>query len=316
MPTVLRNGRKVPHVDEEPVSMPGSPPTERRQYPPSAYLLLLYPVILAAGSLFSVLSPSASLQDVPTGQPHNYFAGKRNLVNLYFVKIGWFWTTLAFALLQATARPPAHSKQRHYTQAFTRFAIITVSWYLTTQWLFGPALIDRSFTISGGHCEAPAAHELSDLKAAITFPTIASATVCKASGGSWRGGHDISGHVFMLVLSSASLIYELYIADSHSAHPHVSPAAAAKVAHDLTEEERKAMGGWESETAAQVRVYARYFMWGVVALDLWMIMMTAIWFHTWLEKLSGLLIAAAAIWTVYFLPEAVPAWRAVVGGFE
>jgi hypothetical protein len=256
-------------------------------------------------------------QDLSPNQPHNYFAGKRNLVNLYFVKIGWFWTTLAFTFLQATARPPASSKQRHYTQAITRFALITTIWYLVTQWFFGPALVDRSFTITGGHCEAPTPiHDLSDVKAAISFPTIGSSTVCKASGGHWRGGHDISGHVFMLVLSSASLIYELYIADSHSAHPHVSPAAAAKLAHEMTEEERKAVGGWESETAARIRVYARYFMWGVVALDFWMIMMTAIWFHTWLEKLSGLLIAAAAIWGVYFLPEAVPAWKALVGGLS
>lgn len=316
MPTVLRNGRRVPNVNEDPSDMPDTPPSGRQRHTPSAYLLLLYPIVLAAGSLFSVLSPSAVSQDLPAGQPHNYFAGKRNLLNLYFVKIGWFWTTMAFALLQVTARPPAHSKQRHYAQAITRFALITATWYLTTQWFFGPALVDRSFTVTGGHCEAPAPHELSDIKDSIVFPTIASSTFCKASGGHWRGGHDISGHVFMLVLSSASLIYELSIADAHSTHPHVSAAAAARLAHDLTDEERKAVGGWESETAAQVRVYARYFMWGVVTLDFWMIMMTAIWFHTWLEKLSGLLVAAAAIWGVYFLPEAVPAWRAVVGGFE
>ncbi|ETN38097.1 uncharacterized protein HMPREF1541_07721 [Cyphellophora europaea CBS 101466] len=315
MPTVLRNGRKVPHVDEEPSPMTDSPRSESTRYPPSAWLLVLYPVVLATGSLFSVLSPVASSQDA-SDHRHNYFAGKRNFINLYFVKLGWFWTTVAFGFLQSTNRSPSSSKSRHYSQAFTRFAIVTMVWYLTTQWFFGPALIDRSFTITGGHCESPPLSELSDFKESITFPTIASATYCKAKGGRWRGGHDISGHIFMLVLSSACLVYELYIADSHSAHPHVSPAAAAKLAHDLTDEERKAVGGWESETAARVRMYARYFLWGVVALDVWMIMMTAIWFHTWLEKLSGLVLAAAAIWGVYFLPEAVPGWRTVVGGFE
>jgi hypothetical protein len=323
MPTVLRNGRKVPNIDEDPSDMADSPstPGKRRSYPPSAYLLLLYPLVLALGSLFSVLSPSASSLDVDAAAPQNYFAGKRNLVNLYFVKIGWFWTTIAFLLLQATSRPPSPStRQRHYTTALTRFFLITVTWYLVTQWFFGPALVDRSFTITGGHCEAPSSttrpSDLDDVKAAVSFPLIGSSTKCKAAGGHWRGGHDISGHVFMLVLSSASLIYELYIADSHSAHPHVSPRVAAKLAGDLTEEERNAMGGWESEGQAKIRVYVRYFLWGVVALDFWMIMMTAIWFHTWLEKLSGLAIAAAAVWGVYFLPEALPAWREVVGGFE
>ena len=32
---------------------------------------------------------------------------------------------------------------------------------------------------------------------------------CKAVGGTWRGGHDISGHVFILVLGSAFLGLEL-----------------------------------------------------------------------------------------------------------
>jgi hypothetical protein len=318
MPTVLRNGRKVPHIDEDPPERPSQTSARQRQrYHPSAYLLLLYPLILAAGSLFSVLSPIAT-SPLSTDIRPNYFAGKRNLINLYFVKIGWFWTTLAFTLLQLTTRPSPHLKQKHYTQSITRYFLITTVWYLTTQWFFGAALIDRSFTLTGGHCEAPHAPQSpSDLKAAVVdYPLIGVATACKAAGGGWRGGHDISGHVFMLVLSSAMLVYELYLADAHAPHPHVSPAAAAKVAHDLTPEERDAVGGWESEASARVRVYARWLLWGVVALDGWMIMMTAIWFHTWLEKLSGLLVAAATLWAVYFLPEAVPAWRAVVGGFD
>ena len=118
----------------------------------------------------------------------------------------------------------------------------------------------------------------------------------------------------MLVLSSAFLFYELYISDTHSSHPSVSPEAAAKLAHDLTEEERKSMGGWETETNARIRVWSRRFVWVVVALDVWMIMMTAIWFHTWLEKVSGLVLAAGCVWGVYFLPDIVPAWKNVVGG--
>ena len=157
---------------------------------------------------------------------------------------------------------------------------------------------------------------MSGLAEAAKMSAKNTAIACKVAGGRWRGGHDISGHIFMLTLSSAFLLYELYIADTHSTHPSVSPAAAAKVAHDLTDEERKAVGGWESETAAKVRVYARYFLWGVVGLDFWMIMMTAIWFHTWTEKVSGLLLASGTIWGIYFLSDFVPAWRDIVGGFE
>jgi hypothetical protein len=314
MPTVLRNGRVVPNADEDPIAVETDSKMQRQSRPkPSPYLLLVYPIILAAGS-----PPVAPLAAGVTSDANrssffhraNYFAGKHNIVNLYFVKIGWFWTTLAFALLLLTTRPPAANKARHYTQSLTRYAFITMSWILTTQWLFGAPLIDRSFTITGGHCEVPPGlvETLADLKEASKLATKMTSVSCKAAGGRWRGGHDISGHIFML--------YELYIADTHSSHPSVSPAAAAKVAHDLTEEERKAIGGWESETAAKIRVYARYLLWTVVGLDFWMELMTAIWFHTWTEKLSGLLLAAGAIWSVYFLPDFSPAWKGIVGGFD
>jgi hypothetical protein len=118
----------------------------------------------------------------------------------------------------------------------------------------------------------------------------------------------------MLALSSAFLLYELHIADGHSSHPSVSPSAAARLAQEMTEEERKAVGGWESETVARIRVWSRYFLYGVVSLDLWMLLMTAIWFHTWLEKLSGLLMAACTLYLTYFLGDFVDGWRAVVGG--
>ncbi|EHY57637.1 hypothetical protein HRR83_005455 [Exophiala dermatitidis] len=330
MPAVQRNGRAVPsEKQDEPAEerLPSAMTvSQEEQERPSPYLLIVYPIILSLGSLWSVISPAAS--PPPTAPlaagvtsdlnpPHfhqtNYFAGKRNLINIYFVKMGWFWSTLAFVLLQATTRPRSSIAQKHYIQAGLRYALVTLSWFLTTQWCFGPALIDRSFTITGGHCEPHPFNEAS-LKDAVKLSQINSGVLCKAYGGNWHGGHDISGHVFMLVLSSAFLLYELYIADRHSAHPHVSPQAAAAVAHNMTEEERKAVGGWESETAAKIRIWSRYFVYAVVALDLWMLMMTAIWFHTWLEKLSGLLIAGSTIWAVFFLGDFVPQWRQIVGG--
>lgn len=329
MPAVQRNGRAIPPEKEQESlkeTIPSAMTATQDEQRPSPYLLVVYPILLALGSLWAAISPAASPPsrtplapgvnsdlDVPHFHQTNYFAGKRNLINIFFVKRGWFWTTLAFALLQATTRPRASIAQKHYLQAALRYALVTFSWILTTQWCFGPALIDRSFTITGGHCEPHPIHQ-AGLTDAVKLSQINSGLVCKASGGKWHGGHDISGHVFILTLSSAFLLYELYIADRHSAHPHVSPEAAAAVAHNMTDEERKAVGGWESETVARIRVWSRYFLYGVVGLDLWMLMMTAIWFHTWLEKLSGLLIAGSTIWSVFFLGDFLPQWRAAVGG--
>jgi len=52
---------------------------------------------------------------------------------------------------------------------------------------------------------------------------------------------------------------------------------------------------------------------GVVVLSLWMVLMTAIYFHTWFEKLTGLLVALFALYTTYILPRWIPAWRNIVG---
>jgi hypothetical protein len=310
---------------------PSSLSSRSPEFNPSPYLLLIYPTILALGSFFATVSPTASsathasaltpgvasdLNSPTTPHPVNYFASKHNLLNIYFVKIDWFWTTLAFTLLAFTTHAAeqngkASSSPRRWLQAALRYSIVTATWVGTTQWLFGPPLIDRSFTLTGGRCEALPAKI--DNSGRPDVSAIATNIACKAVGGRWKGGHDISGHVFMLVLSSAFLILELYVSDALSPHPHVSPKAAAAVAHDTTEEEKRELGGWESDTQAKIRIWTRYFVWTVVGLDFWMFLMTAIWFHTWLEKLSGLLLSGSCIWAVYYLPAFLPAWRAIVG---
>jgi hypothetical protein len=51
----------------------------------------------------------------------------------------------------------------------------------------------------------------------------------------------------------------------------------------------------------------------VLGLSWWMLLMTAAYFHTWFEKFTGLVVAFGSIYTVYFLPRAIPALRQVVG---
>lgn len=327
----LRSGRRPAQSDT--MSSPSqTPPTRSQTSRLTPYLLLVYPLVLAIGSLYSAVSPVAathqhaapldpgitSAHNTPSiPEPANYFAGKRNLVNLYFVKIGWFWTTLAFLLVQLTTHPTRPSRAKrpyHYIQAALRYALATLSWIFVTQWFFGPGLIDRSFQITGGHCEVTPS-EINTTAAEINeLPNLLSAVACKAAGGTWRGGYDISGHVFILVLSSSFLLYELFLADRHSSHPSVTPQAAAKIAQTTTEEEKEAVGGWENQYVAKFRIWSRYFVYAVVALDFWMLLMTAIWFHTWQEKLSGLMLAGGSVWSTYFLGDFLPVWRNIFGG--
>ncbi|KAJ5246533.1 hypothetical protein N7468_001516 [Penicillium chermesinum] len=207
---------------------------------PSPVILLIYPITLLVGSLFSVISPTAQNPRSATAgkssgalapslaadlhiseNPVNYFARKNNIFNVYFVKIGWLWTTVAFASLLlvqpayrfSPALPPSQqqTRVRRTLQAFLRYALATTVWYLMTQWCFGPAVIDRSFVFTGGKCQT-ILNEAKTLdpqsSASAQLETLFSAAACKAAGGAWRGGHDISGHVFMLVLATSLLTFE------------------------------------------------------------------------------------------------------------
>ena len=339
---VRRNGNTTtPQTESSPDSTSASPEREvsLARSRPSPYILLIYPIILALGSLFSVLSPSASpstysapftpgvasdINTPKTPQTLNYFAGKGNFLNLYFVKVGWFWTTLAFGLLQLTTtnypkqQPPSSrtsSKNNNILQALLRYSLITLTWIFTTQWFFGPALIDRSFTSTGGRC-VPRHGKVDSLAEGIELSTVATNLSCKTVGGKWLGGHDISGHFFMLVLSSAFLFLEFFISETQTqaAHPNISAEAAARIAKETTEEEKRAVGGWESEGVVKARLWTQYLVWAVIVLDAWMLLMTAIWFHTLFEKVSGLVLASLSVWGVYFLPRISPEWRRVVGG--
>ncbi|KAL4927985.1 putative inositol phospholipid biosynthesis protein Scs3 [Aspergillus undulatus] len=304
-----------------PPPSPPSPPSSSTTQPPSRFspppiALLIYPATLLLGSLFSVLSPtaqqpssdsteaSASASTSAETIPINYFARKDNIFNTYFVKIGWVWFTLAFAALLA-AYPPSPVRGKRQLQAVARWILATTAWYFTTQWFFGPAIIDRSFVVTGGKCEAALAElgQVQEDKGALSgavagkeeFSVYLTAAACKAAGGAWRGGHDVSGHVFMLVLVTAVLGAEA-----------LGVMAQAQDGKGEGEKVEEGSGG-------DLRTWTLRFVSVIVGLGWWMLLMTAIWFHTWLEKANGLLISLTAIYTIYILPRRVPAWRDVVG---
>ncbi|KKF92627.1 FIT family protein scs3 [Ceratocystis platani] len=267
----------------------------------------IFPALLLFGGAYSILSPtvSASTYD-PVTQGHvqdpellpSYFASKHNVFNRYFVKVGWAWVTAAigsFALLNPALGPTtsdtslmaakdsaAESAVYRRARVLVRYAAVTLAWAATTQWFFGPPIFDRSFRWSGGMCyPAEAFGPAGTLLAAEALQKAGAdaealnilaytATTCKRVGGRWYGGHDISGHVFLLVLGSGR----------------------GRV---------RGVG------------FTGVFILGVVALKLWMLLMTAIFFHTWFEKLTGLLAATASLYLVYIVPRLIPTARAVLG---
>ena len=240
-------------------------------------LLILYPTILSLGSLFSAISPG--LRSISTGDAFapSYFAHKSNIFNVYFVKVGWAWTTLAFILfvfLSPGTGPSQHpTLTRQRWQALVRLGALTLWWIAISQWFFGPAVMDRSFRLTGGTCE----FSILELDSQREFANLEPLTevACKRHGGRWRGGHDISGHAFLLVLSSAALIMEaqpLLRMNSRWRQDHVDSTGQGPT---------KGVNGNAQDWRPEVLILV-----AVVLLDLWMLLMTAIYFHTLSEKVT------------------------------
>ena len=111
---------------------------------------------------------------------------------------------------------------------------------------------------------------------------------CKLAGGSWKGGHDISGHVFLLVLGSAFLWLEIL--------PVVMRYAGLReqrlILHEdgnvkSAEAEVQMARGKEDREEAEAEAEAGVSVPVIVAgLSWWMLLMTAAYFHTWFEKVS------------------------------
>jgi len=165
--------------------------------------------------------------------------------------------------------------------------------------------------LSGGQCELVEQAEQGnvDMHEARQFVT---GLACKAAGGKWKGGHDISGHVFLLVLGSIFLLEEVLHVVLRSVSMReertILMGDGAIKSAEVEAFPTKNEGQDEDKLDLSIKVVL-----GVAGLSLFMLSMTAIYFHTWFEKFTGLLVAFLGVFAVYFLPRAIPAMRDVVG---
>lgn len=119
--------------------------------------------------------------------PKSYFSRSDNLFNVYFVKIGWFWTLLFSVpyLALSSYTICCGDVKRLYRNHFPRILIATMFWYGWTKFF---NVIETSF----GRCSTRG------------FDT---KSTCLKAGHLWQG-FDISGHAFILIYSSLVLIEE------------------------------------------------------------------------------------------------------------
>lgn len=237
---------------------------------------------------------------------------ERNIFNQIFVKKAWAWTSLAFFLLlsvKATTPPPNRPTLSSYAKPLIRYACATGYWLLFTAWFFGPSVTDRILMLTGAQC-VPSSHlsasmnDQSSSAMSATVPVLehdhclsgseARKTLKAQLAGSvlsgnapdystspayWQGGHDISGHTFMLVHASLFLLQE------------IAPFFSA-----LWQPRQSQQGIKDSWRRGAVMVVA-----GLMALWWAMLLATSVYFHTPIEKLSGFAVGVAEAFVVQYV---------------
>ncbi|KAG0739204.1 hypothetical protein G6F57_011864 [Rhizopus arrhizus] len=168
---------------------------KRHLKPHQQVALTLYPITVLVAFLYSTLG----------NPPNTYYAHKHNVLNLYFVKIGWVWVTLVYFSYLYFVRSRYLQDTQRFIKGSLRYLLVTLYWYIMTQWLLGPSMIDRIYVLTGGQCRSLT--EQADGSDKLT--SVVSQQVCRHLGGHWAGGHDVSGHCVLLIHASLFLWEEL-----------------------------------------------------------------------------------------------------------
>ncbi|RPD78178.1 hypothetical protein L226DRAFT_543641 [Lentinus tigrinus ALCF2SS1-7] len=239
--------------------------------------------IVLFGTIYSVVNDTYLDTSNPliTALPHHlhdtdYFASKKNPLNVYFTKKLWAWITATFIFHFLTSP--------HATRAPVRVAqylLATSIWLAFTSWFFGPPVFDRLTASTGGECvlhlpsgagvPVPVEYCYTRTKMSpMTHPALFPASLLLPDGG-WIGtprlrrGHDVSGHIFLLTMSTLFLVDQLRWSFA------------------------KLPGSWTSRHR-----YAVAFAGAVTCVSLFALYTTSVYFHTPIEKFTGCVLGLVA----------------------
>ena len=217
--------------------------------------------------------PFLTAQAHPLASTHP-FASKRSPLNLIFLKWSWAWSTAAFLSLFVPTTTSPHP--RNILRRLLQWIFATAAWFACAVSFFGPSLLARLATVSGAECGlhlGPATF--------VPIPTsfcAAGLPVTRAANPELfplvllfetepdrpfvprlRRGHDVSGHVFLLTLAV------LFLADQLR------------------------------QTRSVAHVYARAAVGALLALWVFSLWVTGVYFHSPSEKISGFCMSSLSI---------------------
>lgn len=142
--------------------------------------LLVYVCLVFLGGIIGDFAPGLANWIIP------FKTHKTNFFNVYFVKLGWFWTIVLLTPFVLMASRVIENRSQWVNRAdLARLVLATVFWYVST----GLFVHIESQT---GIC---------------TSKTIQNRHACIRAGHRWHG-FDISGHTFILLYSALIIIEE------------------------------------------------------------------------------------------------------------
>ncbi|KAJ8139592.1 hypothetical protein OY671_007196 [Metschnikowia pulcherrima] len=235
---------------------------------------------------------------------YNYYNNKGNFFNQWFVKKGWGWTTAAILVFYVVhLQKSPHNRVKIALGAISRWAIATFWWVLFTQWCFGLPIMDKVFVLTGGKCASipttTVTTGFNGLNRAFylvgeNYESVSVTSYnCRKMKGSWEGGHDPSGHVFLLVHASLYLFHEI-----RQFWPgweeFISHAKETALVREIAVKQRVKSAVWALPHAPIMLLLALWWF---------MLLVTNMYFHSLAEKLVGLAFGYMGVIVVYYAPR-------------
>ncbi|KAF7655491.1 hypothetical protein LDENG_00055210 [Lucifuga dentata] len=124
--------------------------------------------------------------------PQTYFSSRRNILNVYFVKVSWGWTLLLLTPFLLLSNSSFSRSVSFLGQRLLSLLVATTIWYIFTQTFF--YIEDAT-----GSC-----FQTDTMEVVKEFVSKAG---CRKAGFSWQG-YDISGHSFILTYSALFIVEE------------------------------------------------------------------------------------------------------------
>ena len=202
------------------------------------------------------------------------FSSRENAVNQYFVKISWFWTLVCVVPLAVTSGYLLGGLSlRGLLVSAARMVVATAAWWsLTTLFL-----------------------QIDDALGLCSDGELTGKVACYHGGHSWIG-FDISGHVFLLTYSVLLLTEECQVIKVINSLQNDHGPSINMITAD------KLQQMWARDVLKFSKSFVQYskvlcFIFIVCAGA--MVCATCLFFHTFTEKILGLLLAGAVWWVTY-----------------